>query len=192
MIHLIKPHLDALPSYSQALARGWLPSNVCGEALALEQIRKIATNPEAFVDSLTDPDARGAPIPGPNGSFLPRLPSITLWMWDGDFGGNINLRWQPGAQDLPPHVLGHIGYTVVPWKRRRGYASEALRQILPRAARVGLRYVELTCDPDNVASQHVIQAGGGVFLESFYKPGLYGSRLSLRYQIPLDAGISAC
>jgi predicted acetyltransferase len=40
-------------------------------------------------------------------------------MWDGDFAGAINLRWQPGTAELPPHCLGHIGYGVVPWKRGR-------------------------------------------------------------------------
>ena len=48
-------------------------------------------------------------------------------MWDGEFCGSIGFRWQPGTTDLPRHVLGHIGYSVVPWKRRLGYATRGAR-----------------------------------------------------------------
>jgi RimJ/RimL family protein N-acetyltransferase len=67
-----------------------------------------------------------------------------------------SLEDQPGTHELPPHCLGHIGFTVVPWKRRRGYATAALRLMLPEARAVGLKFAELTTDPDNVASQRAI------------------------------------
>ena len=54
-------------------------------------------------------------------------------MWDGEFCGSIGFRWQPGTSTLPPYVLGHIGYAVVPWKRGRGYATQALALLLPEA-----------------------------------------------------------
>ena len=56
----------------------------------------------------------------------------------------IGLRWQAGTQELPPHCLGHIGYSIVPWKQRLGYATSALAQLLPEARAEGLLYVELT------------------------------------------------
>ena len=60
-------------------------------------------------------------------------------------------------------MSGHVGYGIVPWKRRRGYATQALRLLLPVAAQVtGLRRVSLTCDTDNAASCAVIEANGGV------------------------------
>jgi predicted acetyltransferase len=51
---------------------------------------------------------------------------------------------------------------VVPWKRRRGYATRALALLLPVAREVGLNRVELTCDDDNEASRRVILANGGI------------------------------
>jgi predicted acetyltransferase len=107
-------------------------------------------------------------------------------MWDGEFCGSIGLRWQRGTEALPPYCLGHIGYAVVPWKRQRGYATQALREVLRDAAAEGLRYVELTTEPDNLVSQRVIDANGGVFVEEFTAPPGLGSKRGLRYRIALE------
>jgi predicted acetyltransferase len=107
-------------------------------------------------------------------------------MWDGEFCGNIGLRWQPGTSELPPYCLGHIGYSVVPWKRRKGYATAALKQILPEAKKAGLAYVYITAEPDNLPSQKVILANGGVLLGRFQKVKAYGdNKESLRFRITL-------
>jgi predicted acetyltransferase len=115
-----------------------------------------------------------------------RIPGFRRWMWDGDFCGSIGLRWQPGTTELPPHCLGHIGYAVVPWKQGKGYATAALRLLLPQARAIGLPFVEITTDPDNIASQRVIEAAGGVLHEKFIKPPQYGSKPGVRYRIPLE------
>jgi predicted acetyltransferase len=106
-------------------------------------------------------------------------------LWDGQFCGVIGFRWQRGTSVLPPHCLGHIGYAVVPWKRRRGYATEALRQLLTEAKAEGLTYVEITTDPDNPASRRVIEANRGVLIEIFKKPPEYGGSDCLRFRIAL-------
>jgi predicted acetyltransferase len=109
-------------------------------------------------------------------------------MWDGEFCGSIGFRWQPGTEALPPTCAGHIGYTVVPWKLRRGYATAALREILAAAPEEGLRYVEIVTDPDNVASQRVIEKNGGVLIEEFVEAPELGGRRTLRYRISLNRG----
>ncbi len=99
--------------------------------------------------------------------------------------GAIGFRWQAGTAELPSYVLGHIGFSVVPWKRGRGYAKQALHLMLGEARLQGLPYVELTVDPDNVASQSVIGACNGVLIERFRKTSAYGFAESLRYRIDL-------
>jgi predicted acetyltransferase len=183
---LAVPAADRLDAYRAALARGYLPSNVDGERIARAHIAAIATDAAAFLASLTDPEARGAPVRLPDGTLVPRLPGFTRWIVDGDaFVGQINLRWQVGTDELPPHVLGHVGYVIAPWHRRRGHASAALALLLPLARAVGLSRVDLTTDPDNLASQKVIRANGGVLVGRFNKTAAYGGDESLLYRIVL-------
>lgn len=182
---LVRPAQPYLADYRDALRRGWSPDNVRGAAAALDELHEIERDPGKFLDSLTDPDAKGPPITLVDNSRVPRLPGFTFWMWDGDFCGSIQLRWCPGTTELPPYCLGHIGYTVVPWKERRGYATRALALVLPLAKARGLAHVDLTTDPDNIASQRVIAANGGVFLCRFRKTEHYGGSESLLYRIPL-------
>ena len=86
---------------------------------------------------------------------------------------------------MPPYVLGHIGYSVVPWKRGRGHATRALGLLLPDARAEGLAYVELTVQPENRSSRHVIEANGGVLIEEFVTPPAYHHTRALRYRITL-------
>ncbi len=179
---LVRPSLEYLSSYTHALERGWSPDNLRAEAAA-EELQKLAQAPHEFLASLDDADAKGAPIRLPDGSLVPRLPGFRRWIWDGEFCGSIGVRWSPGTVELPEWCLGHVGYSVVPWKRRRGYASAALAHILPDARSRGLPYVELTTEPDNLASQHVIIANGGVLIERFTAPQAYGGGTLLRFRV---------
>lgn len=177
------PVEELLPSYVAALERGWSSNTLVSSSdHELEAIRR---DPAGFVASLVDREPAGT-VTLPDGSAAKRLPGYRKWMWDGDFCGSISLRWQPGTAELPAHVLGHIGYSVVPWKQRRGYATEALRLILVDAAAEGLPHVEITTDPDNVASQRVITANGGTLIEEFVSPPSHGARPTLRYRVELS------
>ncbi|MEM8923236.1 MAG: GNAT family N-acetyltransferase [Actinomycetota bacterium] len=60
------------------------------------------------------------------------------------------------------HEGGHIGYGVLPAHRRRGYATEILRQCLVLARADGIDPVLVTCNDDNIASATVIERCGGV------------------------------
>lgn len=184
-VTLIRPAREHLPRYVAALRKGWSPDSARGKTAADEQLAEIEKDPAAYIERQTDRDAKGPPIILPDGSAVPRLPGYHLWIWDGDFCGVIGFRWRPGTSALPAHVLGHIGYTVVPWKRGRGYAQRALALMLEHVREEGLAYVEITTDPDNLASQQVILANGGVLVERFKQPPQYGHKDGLRYRIQL-------
>jgi len=181
---LVWPTLEHLPSYVAALERDWSPDTLRPEA-AREEREQIAADPAAFVAAQVDREGAGPPVTLPDGTKMKRLPGYRRWIWDGEFCGVIGLRWQPGTEALPAHVLGHIGFSVVPWKRKRGYATRALALILEDAAREGLRYVELTTKLENVASQRIIEANRGRLIEQFTTPGEYGERAALRFRIDL-------
>ena len=185
MTQLLLPTLGLLPDYRAALERGWESSSVDGAAVARRELAWIDRDPAGFVACQDDPAALGPPVTLPDGTTMPRLPGLRRWIWDEGFCGSIGLRWQRGTAALPPHVLGHLGYAVVPWRRREGQATRALGLMLAEARRRGLPHVELTTDPDNLPSQRAILAWGGGLVERFREHAAYGGGEGLRFRIGL-------
>ena len=183
-LRLVQPAERYLSSYVQALKRGWSPDNVRPEA-AIEQMALIESDPSTFLALQSDRDAHGPAIELPDGSVAERLPGFHMWMWDGEFCGSISMRWKRGTTALPPTCLGHIGYGVVAWKRGMGYATRALALMLPLARDVGLPFVDITTNVDNVPSRRVIEKNGGALVERFYKLPAYGGTAALRYRVSL-------
>lgn len=185
-VELRTPTLELLPHYVDALRRGWTPDHIIGRAAIEEQLRAIELDGAGFVARQTNLRPQDDAVTLPDGSRVVRIPGRQYWLFlEREFCGRLGIRWQPGTPALPPHVLGHVGYTVVEWKRRQGIATLAVRQVLPYARAQGLPYIEITTDPDNLASKKVITANGGRLIESFTRPAAYGSTPALRYRIPL-------
>lgn len=180
-MQLVWPGPEYLRSYCEALERGWSPNNLRSQA-AKEELAAIRANPDRFLAEMVDFIGEGR-VKLPDGTEVPRLPGYRKWMWDGEFCGSIQLRWTPGGETLPPYCLGHIGYAVVPWKRQRGYATRALGLVLQEARERGLQSVEITTQPDNLASRKVIAAQGGVLVEEFEKLPSLGGGPELRFRI---------
>ena len=63
------------------------------------------------------------------------------------------------------------------------YRKPFVRPGTPQARAQGLTYIELTTQPDNIASQRVILNNGGRLIGRFQKPEAYGGGEGLRYLI---------
>jgi len=80
---------------------------------------------------------------------------------DNSLVGRTSIRF--GLNPWLARFGGHIGYGVLPEFRRRGYASEILRQSIEIAHREGVDRLLVICDEENVGSATVIERCGGVF-----------------------------
>jgi predicted acetyltransferase len=65
---------------------------------------------------------------------------------------------------------GHIGYSVAPSERRKGYATQMLQIGLNKCKELGIYKVLITCDDDNEASRKTILNNGGVYESTVYEP----------------------
>jgi predicted acetyltransferase len=77
----------------------------------------------------------------------------------GTIVGRTSIRHE--LNEYLVRIGGHIGYGVLQQHRRRGYATEILRQSLVIARAYGVDRALVTCDDDNAGSIAVIEKCGG-------------------------------
>jgi len=112
------------------------------------------------------------------------VPDSSFWLVrrsDGAVVGVSNLRH--GLTPVLEDVGGHIGYSIRPAERRKGYGTSILALTMEKARAQGLIQVLVTCDTDNLGSARVIEKNGGVLASSGFS-GRSGTHVS-RYWIAL-------
>ncbi len=95
----------------------------------------------------------------------------TFFAWDTESDkiiGIIDLRHS--LNDFLKN-FGHCGYSVSPTERKKGYATEMLRQLLLIARESGMSELNLSVERDNIASIKTITKNGGLYLRSFEYEG---------------------
>lgn len=65
---------------------------------------------------------------------------------------------------------GHIGYSIRPSERRRGYAKRMLKAALPFCREIGIKRLLITCIDGNIGSERTIIANGGIYESTVYEP----------------------
>lgn len=93
-----------------------------------------------------------------------RVPQTMYWFYVGDKPvGFIKIRHY--LNDRLREIGGHIGYTIAPEFRGKGYATKMLELALIEAKKLGIDKVRLTCYSSNMASKRVIEKNGGKLVD---------------------------
>ena len=126
-------------------------------------LRRCATAPEWIEKSISGKDP-SAVEPG----LVPATQFIYVRETDNKVVGMLQVRHY--FNDNLRLYGGHIGYSVRPDERRKGYATAMLRDALPRCRELGLTDVLITCYADNEGSRRAILANGGVYESTVREP----------------------
>lgn len=161
-IALITPALADIAGFEEALTRGWSPDprRLRDRTYVETELKMLRHDRAAFLARLASGDVVATSVPDCKPQRLILQP---FWIWDGAFCGYITLRHLSGTTQLPLNVPGHVGYSIVPWKQGRGYATQALQLLLPIAEKAGFARISIICDEGNHASRRVIEKAGGIF-----------------------------
>lgn len=121
-----------------------------------------------------------------NGINVPenRVPASTYFVVreeDNRIVGMVNIRHKL-SEFLITHGYGHIGYSVRPTERRKGYATEILRLSLLECKERDIKEVHVGCYKDNVGSYKTIEKNGGKLYREFQDDE---SKWNLEYVIEL-------
>ena len=85
--------------------------------------------------------------------------------------------------DFLEKYAGHIGYSVRPSERCKGYAKKMLKMTLPFCQEIGIGKVLIACIDGNIGSEKTILANGGVYESTVHEPN--GDRYLKRFWITL-------
>ncbi len=93
------------------------------------------------------------------------VPAYTYIVFDeelshNDIIGMIDIRHRLNA--YLANFGGHIGYSVAPEYRNKGYAKAMLKIALEKCRELSIKEILITCDDTNIASSKVIESCGGI------------------------------
>lgn len=170
---LIRPaeeHAPQLAAYRQEFLDADSSMDGCGPLRRFE-------DPEAYIRVCRDyEDPEKVPD-----HLVPATQLLFIRKSDSRLVGMLQVRHR--FNDFLEQYAGHIGYSVRPSERCRGYAREMLRMALPFCRELGLDRVLISCIDGNIASERTILANGGVYESTVYEPT--GDRYLKRFWITL-------
>ena len=97
---------------------------------------------------------------------IPATLYLTVRKSDKKIVGNLQIRHFLNEKLL--NYGGHIGDSVRPSERRKGYATEQIRLALDKCRKLGIDNVLMDCDKTNIGSAKSIQNNGGILENEIY------------------------
>lgn len=171
MLQLVQPS----KKYKESFLQGLEEFQAEGNELSYN-LRQIKNDFEAFIQTFAENSVRDVPR-------NKRVPDSLFWLVDGEkFIGRISIRHC--LNERLEELGGHIGYYIRPSERGKGYGKKALALALTEAKKLNINKVLITCDEDNIASQKVIMANGGV-LQDVIETRLNPGKRTMRWWIQL-------
>lgn len=157
---LIRPtneYADQIAEYRQEFLDVGSSMDGCGPLRRLE-------NPEEYVRLCKDYE-NPETVPS---HLVPATQFLFVRKRDNRLVGMIQVRHR--FNDFLEKYVGHIGYSVRPSERRKGYAKEMLKMTLPFCREIGIKKLLIACIDGNIGSEKTILANGGVYESTVYEP----------------------
>ena len=112
---------------------------------------------------------------------IPATVYLTVRKSDNKVVGNLQIRHKLNEKLL--QYGGHIGDSVRPSERRKGYATEQIRLALKKCKELGIDNVLMDCDKTNIGSAKSIINNGGILENEVY----INNEIVQRYWISLKS-----
>ena len=161
-IKLVLPtedYLDQVWAYRQECFEADSSMDGCGPLRSSESKEQWLAHVRAYMDPATVPEGK-----------VQATQFLALRGSDGRLVAMIQIRHC--FNEYLEKYAGHIGYSVRPDERRKGYGTEQLRLALDFCREeLGLDRVLITCFDTNEASRRTILANGGVYECTVHEPG---------------------
>jgi len=106
---------------------------------------------------------------------------------DNKIVGNLQIRHKLNERLLKD--CGHIGDSIRPSERRKGYATEMIRLALEECRKLGINRVLMACYKDNIGSMKTIVKNGGILENEFVAEN---EKIEQRYWISLKKKFANC
>ena len=148
---------DQIMAYRQEFLDAGDSMDGCGPLRKFEDASEYVKICEAYEDPETVPS-----------HLVPATQFLFIRKADDRLVGMIQVRHS--MNEYLEKYAGHIGYSVRPSDRKKGYAKAMLKMVLPFCNTLGLHKIMISCIDGNIASKKTILANGGVYEKTVREP----------------------